>query len=84
MSAADARADLARLIRRAQDIAAACRSEGPDDDSCMACDGSLSVAMAQATVYAEQYAAEAIEKALAPYRLRAATAEHSPKGGRAT
>jgi len=77
MSAADARAGLEKAIRRA----AGCPR--PDPGDCPVCAGAISVAMAQATVYAEQYAAEAIEKALAPYRLQAATAEHSPKGGRA-
>ena len=77
MSAADARADLAALIRRAQEWC-------PDSAYCARCEASHNVAMAAATVYAEQFAAEQIEKALAPYRLRAATAEHSPKGGRAS
>ena len=77
MSAADARADLETLVRRAMDGCA-------DTADCPRCKANLNVAMTQATVYAEQYAAEKVEQALAPYRLRDATAEHSPRGGRAS
>lgn len=80
MSAADARAQLEDAIRRAMDSAAECRAHA----GCPRCEGNLNVAMTAATVYAEQYAAHATEKALQPYRLRDATAEHSPRGGRAS
>ena len=79
-AASDARDRLAALIGRAMDAAAKCSYPGPGD--CPSCDAMHDVAMTAATVYAEQYAAQAIEKALAPYRAAAAAREHSPRMGR--
>lgn len=82
-AASDARDQLAKLIRRAQDEARKCTSH---QEPCQDCESARNVAMAQADIFATHFAAhfaaDGIDKALAPYRLAQAAAEHSPRMGR--